>query len=69
MSFKDINRFINSYSKHSVKFGPISIYKKVVELLGSTELADLFMLSEYGGYDVRSLESIKRRIIYNATRK
>lgn len=68
MDFKKLSEIIIHYSKHRVRFGDLSIYKKVLEYTDDTEQADKFMLSEYGGYDLPKLNWIKKRRIYEATR-
>lgn len=64
MQFFELNRHIIEVSKTFKKFGPIRIYKEVLEIVGDQEKADEFMLSEFGGFTPGELTDIKYRIGY-----
>ena len=64
MQFFELNRHIIEVSKTFKKFGPIRIYKEVLEIVGNQEKADEFMLSEFGGFTPGELHLIKYRLAY-----
>lgn len=64
MQFFELNRHIIEVSKTFKKFGPIRIYKEVLEIVGNQEKADEFMLSEFGGFTPGELNLIKYRLAY-----
>lgn len=69
MSFPELKKLINHYSRSYKRFGDLRIYKTAIEYLGSHAEADRFMLSdEYGGYDKSSLNRIKYLLVYEKTR-
>jgi len=59
-SFRYVNRFIINQSKYFERFGPVRSYRLALKLFNDNEeLADAFMLSEYGGYTDTELRRAK----------
>lgn len=61
MGFKELARYINSYSDNMVRnLGPIKVYSLAMEVLKSEKLVDKFMLSE-GGFSFHELKRVKQK--------
>lgn len=69
MEFKKLKNHIIDISNTYKRFGDVRIYRIVLDILGSQNVADDFMTSDFGGFTQTELNCIKSKINYIENRK